>query len=315
MVVVNNLVICNTLSVFGIATNGINMVIFLKQGLDNSVNISLFGMSVSDTLSLVTLLWYNVCLNPLFFNAGLTVDPIELQHLTGCYPHDCFSRITCLITLYITAERCLCIALPLKVNQIVTPARTAVVVWLLFLLMISLLIPEYAYLRIDWKYFPQFNKTLMGLVPRTEYSDMMGLTAILYATVLLVSFVAVILLTILLIYKLRTKQKWRMEVTSDATQQETISLRNKKTIAMVVLIAIVLIVCSTPIVIVYIWMFLDVEFSFTGTYSWLYFAIGSFAQVFEVLNASINIIMFYTMSSKYRETFSQVFGRCAKSTT
>uniref|UniRef100_A0A2C9KHS2 Uncharacterized protein n=1 Tax=Biomphalaria glabrata TaxID=6526 RepID=A0A2C9KHS2_BIOGL len=125
---VNYVVFCNIFSVFGIFSNIINIIVFCRQGLDSTVNISFTGVAVSDLCSLVTLLWFNVCVNPLFVNSDVPMAPSEVQHLTGGFPHACFARITCWITVYITAERCLCIVSPLKIKRIITTKRATSII-------------------------------------------------------------------------------------------------------------------------------------------------------------------------------------------
>lgn len=307
MVLVNNLVICNILSVFGTAANCINMAVLYKQGLDTSVNISLFGIAVSDTSSLLTLLWYNVCFNPLFNNLGLPIDPIEFQHLTGCYPHDCFARITGMIIMYVTAERCLCIMAPLKVKLIITPRRATLIVCSLYLLMILLLIPEYYSHYLDWKFFPAKNNTLIGLVARPHHIILESLTDIMYAVCLITSFIVVVVLTIILVKKLRQKEMWRAASTADKHQSDRMSSRNRKTIHMVVQIATLLIVCYSPVVVLYVWTFVEPEFTTNGLYANIYFAACSVGQVFEAINSSVHIVLYYSVSSNYRRTFHQIF--------
>ncbi|CAL1540982.1 unnamed protein product, partial [Lymnaea stagnalis] len=306
MVLINNIVICNVLSVFGTAANAINMAVLYKQGLDTSINISFFGMALSDTCSLLTLLWYNVCFNPLLSDSGLPLDPIEFQHLTGCYPHDCFSRITGMIIMYVTAERCLCIMAPLRVKLIITPRRATMIVCFLYLLMFALLIPEYYSYYLDWKFFPARNKTLIGLVTRPHAILLESLTDIMYAVCLITSFISVVILTIILVKKLQQKEMWRMASTADKHQSDRMSTRNRKTIHMVVQIAAMLIVCYTPVVVVYVWTFLEPEFTTSGLYANLYFAACSVAQVFEAINSSFHIVLYYVMSSNYRCTLHQI---------
>lgn len=55
--IVNHVVLIGFICVFGITTNIANIVVFCKQGLNNTMNISLFGIAISDLSSLVTLGW------------------------------------------------------------------------------------------------------------------------------------------------------------------------------------------------------------------------------------------------------------------
>ncbi|XP_059177769.1 uncharacterized protein LOC131957093 [Physella acuta] len=95
---VNYVFLCNIFALFGIVGNNINIIVFYKQGLTSSINISFLSLAISDLCSLVALLWFNVLANPLFKNADIPMVPSEFEHLTGGSPHSCFARITCMIT-------------------------------------------------------------------------------------------------------------------------------------------------------------------------------------------------------------------------
>lgn len=132
--IINFVCLSTVISIFGIVANIINITIFFKQGFTTTVNISFFGIAISDLCCLITLLWVIIWLNPFMSNSEVPVAALEFQYLTGACPHAVCGRITSYITVYVTAERCLCVLLPLKVKQIVTPARTTVVVCLIFII-------------------------------------------------------------------------------------------------------------------------------------------------------------------------------------
>ncbi|CAL1543382.1 unnamed protein product [Lymnaea stagnalis] len=312
--VVNYVILGTIIGLFGIVSNIINIIIFYRQGFNNTVNISLFGLAISDLCSLLTLQWFNICVNPLFENAddAFPLVASEVIYLTAGIPHDCFARITCWITVYITGERCLCITLPLKIKQIITPRRTTVILVAIYVLMMASFTPEYVTAYIDWKFYPDKNRTLLGLVFTKERKSVEGLTFLMYGILGKLSFLAVILFTVILVLSLRRKTKWRKKSIFGNRQSEKISNRDKKTINMIILIALILIVCYTPGIILSMVTVFEPEFSIIGKYVNLFFAIWSFGFLFETINSSVNIFLFYKMSSKYRRSFNEMFSRCIK---
>lgn len=310
--VVNCVIICNILGIFGIVSNIINIIIFTRQGFGSGMNISFFGLTISDTCTLLALLWFNICVNPLFENSGLSMDPSEVQHLTACSPHNCFIRVAGWIMAFITAERCLCITMPLTVKQIITPSRTKLAMCVIFTAMITAYVPEFATVYIDWKFYPAKNKTLLGLAFRSNRKSVEGLVFIMYTVLGLLSFLAVFIFTVCLILKLRSKTKWRQEFTFNNAQSENLSNRDKRAINMVVLIATVTIICYVPGTVISIVTYIVPEFSITGSYVNIFMATWSFAFVFEASNSSVNIFLYYKMSSKYRRSFNQLFAGCMK---
>lgn len=304
---VNYVIITGSISVFGVASNVINLLIFWRQGFTNSMNISFFSLSVSDLCSLVTLLWFNTCVNPLFVNSGVPMVTAEVQYLSAGIPHICFVRITGWITVFITAERCLCITTPLKIKQIITPKRTTVTVCAIYTITIASFIPEYQTSYLSWKFYPHRNKTMIALFFTSNRKSLEGLVYFFYSILGISAFTTVIVFTVVLIVALKKKTRWRKTANVDKCSGESISNRDKKTVSMVVLIATVLIVCYTPGIAVSLVTFFVPEVSIIGKYVNMFFVLWSFAFMFDALNASVNIFLYYNMSSKYRETFHQMF--------
>lgn len=308
--IINHDIINASIGLFGIAANAMNIVVFYKQGFKNTMNITFFGLAISDLCSLLSLLWFTVCVNPLFVNSDVDMIPLEILHLTAGIPHICFVRITGWITVFVTAERCLCITLPLKVKQIITPKVTTITVSFIYISIMLSFVPEFETSYIDWKLYSAKNKTLLGLVFTSNRKSMEGVVFFLYSVLGTASFLFVIVFTAVLVVQLQTKTKWRRKAHLDKENSESISKREKKAVIMVVMIASVLIVCFTPGVAISMASFFRPEFSVLGWQLNAFYVAWSFAFIFEAINSSATIFLYYKMSSKYRESFQEVFGFC-----
>ena len=136
-------ILTGIISAFGCLSNVINIIVFCKQKFSDSVNISLFGLAISDLGCVLNLVWMSMCFSPLFQTLSLPFNPLTVQYLTGGWPHGCFARISSFITAYVTFERCLCVTLPLKVKTIITPRRTTLTLVAIFLVLFSLTAPVF----------------------------------------------------------------------------------------------------------------------------------------------------------------------------
>ncbi|XP_055890731.1 thyrotropin-releasing hormone receptor-like [Biomphalaria glabrata] len=299
--------LCGGVSVFGIVSNIINIIIFFRQGLKTTMNISFFGLAISDLCSLLNLLCFTIFLNPLVERSNLPIVSREFQYLVAGWPYVCFTRITSLITAFMTAERCLCITCPLKVKNIITPKRAAVVICSTYVIIFFFLLPEYATSYIDWKFYPPRNKTLLRLVFTSNRKSMEGLVFILNACLGALSYLLVVVFTAVLIYKLKRNSKWRKENNKDFSDQT--SSRDNKAVTMVLLIAAFLIVCSAPSIVLSLVSFFLQEFSVLGFHSNIFFAVWSIAFFFGAINSSVNIFLYYKMSSKFRRSFKALFSK------
>ncbi|CAG5118999.1 unnamed protein product, partial [Candidula unifasciata] len=115
LLTINFCYICQFIDVIGTATNIVNIICFIKQGFRDTVNISLFALSVADLICLLALLLNNILLNPLIYDLPFfPFDPFEIVYITAFWPHVVFARISACITAFISTERCLCVAFPLK---------------------------------------------------------------------------------------------------------------------------------------------------------------------------------------------------------
>ncbi|XP_012945444.1 probable G-protein coupled receptor 139 [Aplysia californica] len=306
---VNGVVICGLLSLFGVASNIINIVVFAKQGFQDSMNISLMGLAVSDLFSLLTTIWLSICANPLFYNSELPFDPRDLTDLTGGMPHILFVKIATFITAFITFERCLCIAVPLKVKTIITPRRTKTIIISIYIAMAVLVIPYYFGNRLEWIF--DFNKN--ATVLKTTYTAERGMfEAITFLTqgvfTTSFSFVFVICCTIVLIVKLNSKTKWRRATAAKSDRAaEGVGVKDQKVVKMVTFIAVIFIVCSVPPTLMFLYMVIDPSFRIDGVYGNLYFVIWCSSFLTETVNSSVNIFVYLKMSSKYRIVFMKTF--------
>ncbi|CAL1543373.1 unnamed protein product, partial [Lymnaea stagnalis] len=303
---INSVILCSIVAVMGIIANVINIIVFYRQGLNSTVNITLTGLAISDLCCLITLLWYAVCASPVFKDHDVAIIPSEVQGLTAGWPRACFVRITNWITVFITAERCLCVIAPLTVKKILTPKRARTVIGFIYVFTMLPLIPEYSTAYLDWKFVEGANRTLFGLKFADYRSQFEGWTAKIYFIYIFLTYFPLIFLTGVLIYKLKQKTKWRQQSTFDATQSENISSRDRKTINMVIAIAIVFIVCSAPSVAFVTVSFFVPGFGIIGQYADVFFVGWSFGLLFEGLNASVDIVLYYVMSSRYKRYFHEL---------
>ncbi|XP_005100339.1 allatostatin-A receptor-like [Aplysia californica] len=276
--VVNFAIICEIIDVFGTVTNIINIIVFVKLGFSDPVNVSLLGM----------------------------------MYLTAGWPHVTFTRITAWITAFITFERCLCIALPLKVKNIITPKRVVIVIVFLSITLITSVSPVYYVNRIGPKFSPIRNRTVIGLLFTEDREEVEAISfAVNNVIVPFCAFFVVIVCTVTLVVKLRSKTKWRKE-TASAGKSDNFSSRDQKVTKMVTMISTLFIVCFTPVSVMFIGMTVEPELSVDGQYRNLFFILFSFGYILESTNSALNIFIYYEMSSKYRTVFNHTFRRkCA----
>lgn len=300
------------LAVCGMVTNTINIVVFIKMGLRETVNISLLGLAVGDLFSLVFSLWESVCFNPLLQDPDVPVVFTEIEYITGCWPHVCFVRVASYITAYITLERCLCIALPLKVKTIITTTRTKIVIVGIFFVVTATSIPEYYVTQLAWKFYPDKNRTMLGVHFIEERERFESVTLILNNIVMqCAAFVAVVVCTVILIVQLNRKAKWRQQ--SAATDKSS-SGKDRKVIKMISFISVIFIISNLPSCLVFIAMSSTPQLHPSGQNYNMFYVVWSVVYVMEGINSTVSILVYLSMSSKYKAIFCKTF-MCRESST
>lgn len=301
--IVNLVCVASIIALFGIVANMINMIVFYKQGFKNTVNIGFCALAFSDITCLITLQCASIYMNPVLASTWVHWLPLETYYLLIAWPHVCFSKITSYITVYLTAERYFSIALPLKVKDLINPRTATSILCMIYIFNLMILVPEYATSYIGWRFVPERNATLIGLIFTSSRRSVEGIVNILHFILGMASFVGAVVFTSLLVIKLKQSSRWRRQATSTNSNREGISNRDKKTVKMVVLIACVLIVCYVPGALISLGIFIGgPEFSIRGKYVNICEAMWTIAYIFHAINSSVNIFVYYKMSSKYRET-------------
>ncbi|XP_059151494.1 uncharacterized protein LOC131937835 [Physella acuta] len=148
------------LSSFGIGANIINIMVFLKQDLSKTVNVNFLALCVADLGSSVFMFWESVLYNPYLQKSGIPIGLEDLVYLTAALPSAVFSRISTLIHVYITLERCLCIAMPLKIKEIFTPNQSITTMAGIYLLSTLSILPMYLSGYLELSINPTTNTTV-----------------------------------------------------------------------------------------------------------------------------------------------------------
>ncbi|XP_059150966.1 FMRFamide receptor-like [Physella acuta] len=309
--IVNYAFLIGVISVTGVVLNLVTIAVFLKQGFKDPINIPLVGLAVADTGGLVFLIWMSLCYNPLVVNSLERLDLVGIQHITAGWPHVCFTRITSWMTVFITFERYLCIAFPLKVKAILTPRRTAIIVIVIFILLILTVVPVYIAIHIDRVFSSKQNKTVFTIVYIEDGVDLEKISLYCNAFLQLSSFVIVAVLTTGLVVKITQKSKWR-NATSSANQNEAVSSRDKKVVRMVIFISGIFILSFTPVVINMLGMLVVADYTVGGRYQNLFLFCSTFGFNLEAINSSANIFVYLKMSSKFKEVFMSMFCNVKK---
>ncbi|GFO34055.1 chemosensory receptor a [Plakobranchus ocellatus] len=281
--------------------------------------MSLTALAISDFASVVLSIWSTLCFMLTFNNVFLPFHAINVPFLTSGNPWAFLSRTIAWITAFISFERCLCILMPLKVKRLITPRSTLAALLIISLLTFGPFLLTYLRFNFVWIFYPHLNATILDVMPNdNEHFVLIEkiVTSICGVVHPVIAFSIVIMCTVFLIVQLRKISSWRKTVISRKSQweyksgdnlasaapsaQNGISQREERLVRMVVVIATIFIVTYTPTCVMLLCSVVSDEFSMFGVYRNMFIIFGFITFLGQSVSGSINIVIYYTMASKFR---------------
>ena len=313
-----------TVGVFATGANIVTIIVYSKLGFSESTNISLTALAVSDLGIAVTLVVTAIgMLLPAVFDVPFS-DDIFLT--TTTYPHYLLSRISAMITTYLSIERYFCVLLPLKVKTVITSKRTLVVMVIIFSFTFCLYPNGLLRFGIGWTFDVKRNRTVLGVIPTTNpiVLRLHNVNLLIVSVILpFVTFFLVVLCTILLSVSLKKSKLWRNAnrytppYTADGSRSEDSTGKSEapkksqskeaRAVKMVITIAAVFIVTSIPSCMHIIAVMLVPGFTAVGRYYRIFDVGGAIYFGVNAINSGANVIIYYKMSYKFRSAMIALF--------
>ena len=293
---------------WGLLANSLVIATYIKLGFSESINISYFALGISDTGVLVTTMWGAICITLEFMEVDLPFRAMEISSPTSYWPGEGFEKTTSCITAYIALERCLCILFPLHVKTIVTRGKTSIVVVTIFVLVYCPSNLCFIFRIFHWDFDPARNRSVLSNSWSVSGNTVYLVLEVYYGyvvhfTSLLVMWTSSVFLAIAL---RRTIQSSKTSLGLNSGNVGFV--RNKRVMKTVLSIAAAYLVFSTPRVISNAISQAFGEFTGLGQYSKLY-TISIFAGVqLSLFNSSVNLVIYMTISSKFREIVWEILG-------
>ena len=299
----------------GLISNTLNIVTFIKAGVKDSVTTLLLTISVSDAIFLC--LFSPVALRNGFSwlgtNRSRVFNDIFLILSWPAFTMYDFSAYT---TVYLGVTRCACVAMPLRFKSVFTRKRTIISVVVLFCIDVLLHIPVLSIFTLKWKR-GKGNTTYLsvGLVGNrfdTAYKQSLN-DIINKNTLQAVAFITIITCAALLSFKLYESSKVRTKPVSDpgsgdAKKSHHLSPKDVRVVQSAILVCSIYIMAQLPSL---IYTLLQNTFPEFNVYSRLVHVVRiCFKTTFicYLLNASVNILVYYNYNSRYRSVFRLLFN-------
>ena len=124
-----------------------------------------------------------------------------------------------------------------------------------------------------------------------------------------ICFFVVLISTVLLVVRLKQNLEWRKEAAKQSNKNSG-SLKERKAARCVAAICTIFILCFTPNIALNFETFVSLQFGSHDLYLQnLMIVFYSISTMLQVLSSTVNIFVYYRMSTKYREVFKVIFNR------
>ncbi|KAK0065369.1 G-protein coupled receptor [Biomphalaria pfeifferi] len=299
---VNALFLNGLIGLIGIVANIINIINFQKQGYKDGVNVTLTALAVSDLGVLITQLIIIQIYNPWLEESSLLMLKPQMLLLV-IYINEYFIRASGFVTACAAFERCLCVVLPMKVKLVMTRRVAAVVNISIFIVLIVYVVGPNSLVYVGSRYIPEYNRTFAFVYYRDNREAIMNIFYIADALFIPnITMLMLLLFTVVLVTKLKSKFQWRQMVSnSDQRAKNSVTLKERKAIAMLSTMSGIYVVCLLPHSALNLAVGLVDQLRAEGGYFDLTMLAYSSAVLFETVNCSVTAVVYFKMSSKYRE--------------
>ncbi|GFS07502.1 chemosensory receptor A [Elysia marginata] len=301
---------------FGMVTNVINMIVFLKSGARDNVTILLTSLSVSD-LAYLFLVSPTMC--GFLIEALVRPNPWPFDYrllvFLLVWPANTAYDVSCFIVVSLGVIRCACVAMPLKFKSVFTKSRT--IKWLVFIVVLAVLLrlPVLTISRIGWRKDPATNVTKPYLFP-VNREAMLRINDILHRFIVTyLAYFTMVTCVIVLSFKLYQASKIRQKVVtskgahpSDPTASEKhvtqgLSSRDLQVVKSVVLVCSIFIMAQLPYVGSSIIRLINPQIGEGRSLTEITYITSQIGITCYYINASVNIFIHYNFNSKYRAVF------------
>ena len=317
------------LSLLGMCTNAINMVVFYKMSLFDGVTQNFFILSISDGLyatvcsvnSIAYTVWRIVRAHAGYDGLEIAIQVVyRMSYYALAFPQN----VSVMTTVMIAVVRCCCVAMPLKVRYLFTPRRQLAAIFLFSGVVLSISVFFRASLYLVHSKNPVTNITIV-YVTGPFWSIETASNNIVFC----LGFIICVACVAILSTSLRKASRFRDSSTAGSSSFRNYGnnsalstsapvanskhrLKNAKVVKVVVLVSTIFIVCNVPVIIFFTLKAFLPGFEPGGKLQNWDALVVTLAQMSALLNVILNIFIYISFNTRYRSIFFAMFGKIEK---
>ncbi|XP_005105826.1 uncharacterized protein LOC101851067 [Aplysia californica] len=299
-------------ALIGVCTNLVNLTIFAKLGLRDTVTVSFFSLSLSDFCFLFVVLANAVNTHLFSRITGQYVNKFHLMYM-GIYVYTMFYDISVLTTTYIAVQRCCLVALPLKFRGMFTAKRNSFILVSIYLVALACYLPMFLKQRLAERTDPATNRTYLALWLAPDRPDFLAAHDLINRISLpIVTQLVVIVCLGLLVSNLKSSRRFRKRSSAVTTKDgdnnsgacsatsSSSSNREDQVVLAVTLVTGVYVITNTPQILYAFTRRFVSSFNLYQRHHNLYMMVNFCRNVLEFFSASVNMFIYTRFNKKFR---------------
>ncbi|XP_059163045.1 uncharacterized protein LOC131946356 [Physella acuta] len=305
-----------SLAAFGVASNMVNLTVFLRLGLKERVNLTLFCLSVCDAATCLCTAVVAANYVLVFRNFREGIDPSTLVLFFSWF-RCLFADVATSLTVFISIERCFCITSPFVFNAkfSVTKTRTALVLIILFIVINY--IPLYGSFKLEQTIDISSNTTITTFAVTEFYLKItMYNDYVLGIFLAIICLIAVFVCAVLMQIGLRKSSEFRNNAVNDfkisasevsgKSRKNGYSRQDRKIVRMVLTLACLYMTTALPQIAISLAKVMFPELYSSALIN-IYYTVMGVGHIFLIANGSLTIFIYYAYNSSYRGVFKNKF--------
>ncbi|KAK6963394.1 N-formyl peptide receptor 2 [Biomphalaria glabrata] len=285
----------------GIFTNALTIAIFTRMGFKETVNITMTTITFWD---MVRVLCGSIhrCYSLIALvseSLGKSWQNISTTNLV--YLHTIASNIAYALGSYVAIERCLCVRFPLKIKLMLSPMVTVIICVTVSIVVFAMFFPSMLFLNYRWVSAPDSDHP----VAKFEFSAFYKLHIKSYVefyqyfnfALPTVSLVTMVISSLVIVLQLRKASKFRAR---SRLAEVKVTVRDGQVVKMLLMVIASYITVLLPRVVFYIAELLVPELFVLKYYNNIFCVIVCLVLFLDFIHSSVGILIFYSMSSKFR---------------
>ena len=300
-------IVIPVIALFGVCGNVLSITVLSQT--NTAIFKWLIGLGVADTMYLISRFIMCVLLWVRSYDTELAAYfTVAIQQPVGILSTLVSIHASNWIIVFLTLERFTAVKFPLRAKTSVLERFPSVTIVCIFLLFIAFFIPMmFTYRRAEIM-DKGLNITLPVLLPTPFYysREKMIYAYFSFVAFRVVPIIAVLVLNALILHSLHKRERHRKQLTTLSKWHE-----HRQVTRMLLVVSAVFLIFMLPRSLLGFASLISTKFVFNGAEHYLFFTMLDFSHACESINSSVNFLIYFVMSSKFKITYNKIFS-CKK---